>query len=144
MKQYHTLALKELLAQRVTSVLILLAIILSTMMTAVIGQSIGILSAMRQQQAIAIGGNRHAGFVQMTAQQLETLQNDPRLSFAGSSVVVGSAQLDNTLILGLSEFHEDVRTVYPSISAVKEGRLPAAPMAVSYTHLTAADDRAIV
>ncbi len=131
MKQYHTLALKELLAQRVTSVLILLAIILSTMMTAVIGQSIGILSAMRQQQAIAIGGNRHAGFVQMTAQQLETLQNDPRLSFAGSSVVVGSAQLDNTLILGLSEFHEDVRTVYPSISAVKEGRLPAAPMEIA-------------
>ena len=55
MKQYHTLALKELLAQRVTSVLILLAILLSTMMTAVIGQSFGILSAMRQQQAIAIG-----------------------------------------------------------------------------------------
>ena len=131
MKQYHTLALKELLAQRVTSVLILLAILLSTMMTAVIGQSIGILSAMRQQQAIAIGGNRHAGFVQMDEEQLTVLKNDPRLSFVGSSVVVGSAQLDNTLILGLSEFHEDVRTVYPSISAVKEGRLPAAPMEIA-------------
>ena len=103
MKQYHTLALKELLAQRVTSVLILLAILLSTMMTAVIGQSIGILSAMRQQQAIAIGGNRHTGFVQMDEEQLTVLKNDPRLSFVGSSVVVGSAQLDNTLILGLSE-----------------------------------------
>ena len=102
MKQYHTLALKELLAQRVTSVLILLAILLSTMMTAVIGQSIGILSAMRQQQAIAIGGNRHAGFVQMNEEQLTVLENDPRLSFVGSSVVVGSVHLDNTLILGLS------------------------------------------
>ena len=130
MKQYHTLALKELLAQRVTSVLILLAILLSTMMTAVIGQSFGILSAMRQQQAIAIGGNRHVSFVQMDEEQLTVLENDPRLSFVGSSVVVGSTQLDNTLILGLSEFHEDVRAVYPSISAIKEGRLPEAPMEI--------------
>ena len=131
MKQYQTLALKELLAQRLTSVLILLAIILSTMMTAVIGQSLGVLSAMRQQQAIAIGGNRHAGFVQMDREQLETLKGDPRLSFVGSYVVLGSVQLDNTLILGLSEFQEDVGTAYPAISAVKKGRLPEAPMEVA-------------
>lgn len=128
MKRYHTLALKELLAQRVTSALILLAIILSTMMTAVIGQSMGVLSAMRQQQAIAIGGNRHAGFTQMNKEQLEKLKNDPRLSFVGDFVVLGSARLDNKLILGLSQFQEDVSAVYPSISAIKEGRLPQAPM----------------
>ena len=131
MRRYHTLALKELLAQRVTSVLILLAIVLSTMMTAVIGQSAGVLSTMRQQQAFAIGGKRHAGFVQMNGEQLETLRNDPRLSFVGSSVVLGSVRLENTLILGLSEFQEDVRTVYPSISAVREGRLPEAPMEIA-------------
>ena len=128
MRHYHTLALKELLAQRVTSVLILLAIVLSTMMTAVVGQSMGVLSAMRQQQAIAIGGNRHAGFVQMNEEQLETLRQDPRLSFVGAYVVLGSVQLDNTLILGLSEFQEDVSALYPSISVLKEGRLPQAPM----------------
>ncbi len=131
MKHYCTLAWKELLAQRVTSVLILLAIIVSTMMTAVIGQSAGVLAAMRQQQAIAIGGNRHAGFVQMNGEQLETLKNDPRLSFVGSYIVLGSVRLDNTLNLGLSEFQEDVRAVYPSISAVKEGRLPEAPMEIA-------------
>jgi len=38
MKHYSALARKELLAQRITSVLILLAIVLSTMMTAAIGQ----------------------------------------------------------------------------------------------------------
>ena len=76
MKSYRTLALRELLAQRVTSVLILLAILLSTTMTAVIGQSAGVLAAMRQQQAIAIGGNRHAGFVQMTAEQVDALEQD--------------------------------------------------------------------
>ena len=128
MRRYRTLARKELLAQRVTSMLIFLAIVLSTMMTTVIGQSMGVLSAMRQQQAISIGGNRHAGFVQMDRQQVEVLEGDPRLSFVGTYVVLGSMKLDNTLILGLSEFQEDVSAVYPSNSAVKEGRLPEAPM----------------
>ena len=53
MRSYRSLAKKELLAQPVTSALILLAVILSTMMTAVIGQSAGVLSAMRLQQAVA-------------------------------------------------------------------------------------------
>lgn len=128
MRHYRTLARKELLAQRVTSMLIFLAIVLSTMMTAVIGQSMGVLSAMRQQQAISIGGNRHANFVQMDRRQVEVLEGDPRLSFVGTYVVLGSMKLDNTLILGLSEFQEDVSAVYPSNSAVKEGRLPEAPM----------------
>lgn len=131
MKRYSALAWRELLAQRVTSVLILLAIVLSTMMTAVIGQSAGVLSAMRQQQAIAIGGDRHAGLVQMDREQLAALQSDPRLSFVGSYVVLGSMRLDNTLLLGLSEFQEDVSAIYPSISAIKEGRLPQAPMEVA-------------
>lgn len=131
MKRYSALAWRELLAQRVTSVLILLAIVLSTMMTAAIGQSAGVLSAMRQQQAIAIGGDRHAGLVQMDREQLAALQSDPRLSFVGSFVVLGNAKLDNTLSLGLSEFQEDVKAVYPSISAIKEGRLPQAPMEIA-------------
>lgn len=33
MKSYRTLALKELLSQKVTSILILIAVVLSTMMT---------------------------------------------------------------------------------------------------------------
>lgn len=131
MKRYYVLALKELLTQRVTSILILLAIVLSTMMTAVIGQSMGVLSAMRQQQAIAIGGDRHAGFVQMNEEQVEILKQDPRLSFAGTYTVLGNMRLDNTLNLGLSEFQEDVRKIYPSLSAIKEGRLPRAPMEIA-------------
>ena len=49
----------------------------------------------------------------------------------GSFVVLGNAKLDNTLSLGLSEFQEDVKAVYPSISAIKEGRLPQAPMEIA-------------
>ena len=45
MKHYHTLALRELFAQKMTSFLILTAIVLSTMMTAAVGQSAGVLAA---------------------------------------------------------------------------------------------------
>lgn len=51
MKSYLSLAWKELKAQKVTSFLILIAIVLSTIMTTVVGQSIGILQAMRVNQA---------------------------------------------------------------------------------------------
>ena len=70
MKSYRALAIKELFAQRVTSVLVLIAVILSTMMTTIVGQSLGVLTAMREQQAIALGGNRYATFLQMDADQL--------------------------------------------------------------------------
>ena len=40
MKSYRTLALKELLSQKVTSILILIAVVLSTMMTTIVGWSI--------------------------------------------------------------------------------------------------------
>ena len=54
MKSYLSLAWKELKAQKVTSILILIAIILSTVMTTVVGQSIGILQAMRINQAATV------------------------------------------------------------------------------------------
>ena len=51
MKSYLALAWKELKAQKITAVLILIAVIMSTIMTTVIGQSIGTLQSMRIQQA---------------------------------------------------------------------------------------------
>jgi len=97
MKSYRTLALKETGAQKITSILILTAIILSTMMTAVIGQSAGVLSAMRQQQAITLGGNRYATFLQMNQEQVAALQNDQRLSFVGEYVTLGTTELNPSL-----------------------------------------------
>ena len=60
MKSYHALARRELKAQRITAVLILIAVILSTMMTTVAGQSLGILNAMRTRQAAQLNGDRYA------------------------------------------------------------------------------------
>ena len=87
MKSYRTFVIKELKAQRMTSVLLLFAVILSTMMTAVIGQSAGVLAAMRQKQAIAIGGDRYVTFVKMEKEKTELLKKDPRLSLDRKSVV---------------------------------------------------------
>ncbi len=101
MKSYRTLALKELLSQKVTSILILIAVVLSTMMTTIVGQSIGVLSAMREQQAIAIGGNRYATFLQMNADQLHALEQDERLSYVGKSIYMGSLELSPSLAIAI-------------------------------------------
>ncbi len=131
MKSYYALALKEIKAQKTTSILILLALILSTMMTAVIGQSAGVLSAMRQQQAITLGGNRYLTFVQMDQEQVAAIRNDPRLSFVGEYITLGSAEINSSLTLGLNEYHEDVAAVYPSHAKLKKGRLPDAPLEIA-------------
>lgn len=131
MKSYRTLALKELLSQKVTSILILIAVVLSTMMTTIVGQSIGVLSAMREQQAIAIGGNRYATFLQMNADQLHALEQDERLSYVGKSIYMGSLELSPSLTLGLMEYLDDPAAIYPSSTSVEEGRLPEAPMEIA-------------
>ncbi len=143
MKSYRIFALKELLAQRVTSVLLLIAVILSTVMTSVVGQSAGILSAMRQRQAISLGGDRYATFVQMSGEDVEILKGDSRLSFVGEYVTLGTAELNASLKLGLNEYQEDVAKVYPARARVKEGRLPKEPMEIAlpedvlgYLHFT--------
>ena len=61
MKNYRTLALRELFAQKMTSLLILTAIILSTMMTAAVGQSAGVLAAMRRPVRHLCTTHRGAG-----------------------------------------------------------------------------------
>ena len=131
MKTYRALAYKELLASKITSVLILIAVILSTMMTTAIGQSLGILSAMRDQQAIALNGNRYATFVQMDQAQVDKIRADPRISYAGVSVSVGTVELNRILTLGLNEYWGDSLSAYPSLSQVEEGRLPERPMEIA-------------
>ena len=49
MRSYHVLAWREIMGQKVVSVLILTAVILSTVMTTAVGQSVGVLAAMRRQ-----------------------------------------------------------------------------------------------
>lgn len=125
MKSYRTLAWKELWAQKVTSVLILIAVVLSTMMTTVIGQSIGILSAMQQSQAINLNGNRYVTLHQMTEEQASKLSADSRLSYAESVITIGRAYIKNSKIsVLLREYMGNALSAYPSDSQLESGKLP--------------------
>ena len=122
MKSYLSLAWKELKTQRVTSILILLAIILSTVMTTVVGQSIGILQSMRINQAASLNGDRYVTFHQLSEEQTQYLSEDTRLTSVGS---LGNAALQNSgLTLYLREYCGNALDAYPAISEIKEGRLP--------------------
>lgn len=125
MKSYLSLARKELEAQRVTSILILIAVILSTVMTTVVGQSIGILQSMRVSQAASLNGDRYVTFHQLSQEQVQYLSEDNRLIDTGSLINVGYTDLKNSgLTLYLREYCRDALNAYPSISTVKEGHLP--------------------
>lgn len=125
MRSYRTLAWKELWAQRVTSVLILSAVVLSTMMTTIIGQSIGILSAMQQSQAINLNGNRYATLHQMTEEQASKLSKDSRLSYAERFISIGRADISNSKIsVLLREYMGNALSAYPSDSELEGGKLP--------------------
>lgn len=125
MKSYLTLAWKELKAQKTTAILILAAVILSTIMTTVSGQSIGILQSMRVEQAAGLNGNRYATFHQLSREQAQALHEDTRLYDVGDLIFVGSMPLGNSsLSLYLREYHGNALAMYPAISAIKKGRLP--------------------
>ena len=128
MKSYLTLALKEVISQKLTSFLILIAVILSTMMTTAAGQSVGVLSAMRQQQAVAIGGDRYATFVQLTEEKAQILENDSRLSYTSRFVPLGDHKLNDQLSLDLAEYWDGGVAIRPAYSRLVKGRLPEAPM----------------
>jgi len=125
MKSFRTLAWKELRTQKITASLILIAIILSTTMTTVIGQSIGIVNAMHQSQAINLNGNRYATFHQMTKEQANILSEDNHLSYAESTISIGTAAIaDSKVSILLREYVGNALSAYPSESQLENGRLP--------------------
>lgn len=125
MKSYLKLAWKELKAQRVTAVLIFIAVVMSSVMTTVVGRSIGILQAMRIEQAEGLNGSRYATFHQLSKEQARQLHEDARLYDVGDWLYVGNLELpDSGLTLALREYHDDALERYKNIGQVMEGRLP--------------------
>ncbi len=137
MKHYLGLALRELLAQKIIAALLLIAVVLSTMLTTAVGQSAGLLAVMREQQAITIGGNRYASFVQLNAEQLAVLQQDERLSYVGVYVPVGTMQLNDLLTLSLAEYWDGTASsAVPAYSKLQAGRLPEDPFEIALSEET--------
>lgn len=132
MKSYLSFAFRELKAQKVTAVLILTAVILSSTMTAAIGQSLGILQTMRTEQAASLNGDRYATFHQLTKEQTQRLHSDSRLCDVGSLITVGHTELKNSsLTLFAREYLDDALDAYEAVGKVKEGRLPARPFEIA-------------
>ena len=125
MKSYLALTWKELKTQKITATLILIAVIMSTIITTVVGQSIGILQSMRIEQAASLNGNRYVTFHQLSSEQAQKLHEDDRVYDVGDTVFVGSTTLGNSsLNLYLREYHDNALAMYPAISKIKEGHLP--------------------
>lgn len=132
MKSYLSLAVKELKAQKVMAFLILIAVILSCSMTTAIGQSLGILQAMRIEQAASLNGDRYATFHQIGEEQVRQLKENDRLYDVGSLINVGNTEIAGSgLTLFVREYLGDALDAYPSIGKVKEGRLPVSPMEIA-------------
>lgn len=125
MRTYLSLSWKELKVQKVTSVLILIAVILSSAATTAMGQSIGILNTLRIKQASGLNGDRYATFHQLTQEQDELLHSDTRLKDVGSVIYLGNVELkDSSLTLFLREYQGEALRAYPSVGTIKEGRIP--------------------
>lgn len=132
MKSYLSLAVKEIKAQKVMAVLILIAVVLSCSMTTAIGQSLGILQTMRIEQAASLNGDRYATFHQIREEQVRQLKEDDRLYDVGSLINVGNTEIAGSgLTLFVREYLGDALDAYPSIGKVKEGRLPVSPMEIA-------------
>jgi len=119
MKSYLALTWKELKTQKITATLILIAVIMSTIITTVVGQSIGILQSMRIEQAASLNGNRYVTFHQLSREQAQKLHEDDRVYDVGDTVFVGSTTLGNSsLNLYLREYHDNALAMYPAISKI--------------------------
>ena len=128
MKSYRALAWKELYAQKVTSILILAAVILSTMMTTAVGQSIGILSAMRINQAAGLNGNRYATLHQLTEAQADEICKDPRFSYGEKYTSAGVSDIPGSKIsILLREFLGNSASAYKNDTTLEQGTLPLEP-----------------
>lgn len=125
MKNYQSFAWKELWTQKIMSVLILLAVILSSMMTTAVGQSIGTLNAMRKQQAAYLNGNRYATVHQLTNEEANSIMSDNRLDYAEKMINIGVSDIDDgQLRIILREYHGNALSAYESISQLESGNLP--------------------
>lgn len=127
MKTIFSYGVKELKGTKLTSILIVIAIILSTMMTTAIGQSIGVLEAMRIQQVSHLNGNRHFTFQNLTKEQAREIytnenQDFEQMNYWGS---LGFFEPENkALSVMLMEFQNNDSSVYQSDIRLKEGKIP--------------------
>ncbi|EQG23865.1 ftsX-like permease family protein [Clostridioides difficile DA00065] len=104
---------------------IIIAIVLSTIMTTVVGQSIGILQNLRIEQARSFNGDRHVSFHQLTKNQVDDIKKDDRVYQAGTSITLGSSKIkDSGISVLVKEYDKTGLSNYPKLMKLKSGNLP--------------------
>ncbi|EQE65475.1 ftsX-like permease family protein [Clostridioides difficile CD46] len=104
---------------------IIIAIVLSTIMTTVVGQSIGILQNLRIEQARSFNGDRHVSFHQLTKNQVDDIRKDDRVYQAGTSITIGSSKIkDSGISVLVKEYDKTGLSNYPKLMKLKSGHLP--------------------
>ncbi|HBG8548447.1 TPA: ABC transporter permease [Clostridioides difficile] len=125
MKNYLSLSIKELKSQKLMTTFIIIAIVLSTIMTTVVGQSIGILQNLRIEQARSFNGDRHVSFHQLTKNQVDDIKKDDRVYQAGTSITLGSSKIkDSGISVLVKEYDKTGLSNYPKLMKLKSGNLP--------------------
>ncbi|EGT2202957.1 ABC transporter permease [Clostridioides difficile] len=125
MKNYLSLSIKELKSQKLMTTFIIIAIVLSTIMTTVVGQSIGILQNLRIEQARSFNGDRHVSFHQLTKNQVDDIKKDDRVYQAGASITLGSSKIkDSGISVLVKEYDKTGLSNYPKLMKLKSGNLP--------------------
>ncbi|HBF4427548.1 TPA: ABC transporter permease [Clostridioides difficile] len=125
MKNYLSLSIKELKSQKLMTTFIIIAIVLSTIMTTVVGQSIGILQNLRIEQARSFNGDRHVSFHQLTKNQVDDIRKDDRVYQAGTSITIGSSKIkDSGISVLVKEYDKTGLSNYPKLMKLKSGHLP--------------------
>ncbi|EGT5042078.1 ABC transporter permease [Clostridioides difficile] len=125
MKNYLSLSIKELKSQKLMTTFIIIAIVLSTIMTTVVGRSIGILQNLRIEQARSFNGDRHVSFHQLTKNQVDDIRKDDRVYQAGTSITIGSSKIkDSGISVLVKEYDKTGLSNYPKLMKLKSGHLP--------------------
>ncbi|HBF8597455.1 TPA: ABC transporter permease [Clostridioides difficile] len=125
MKNYLSLSIKELKSQKFMTTFIIIAIVLSTIMTTVVGQSIGILQNLRIEQARSFNGDRHVSFHQLTKNQVDDIKKDDRVYQADTSITIGSSKIkDSGISVLVKEYDKTGLSNYPKLMKLKSGHLP--------------------
>lgn len=125
MKNYLSLSIKELKSQKLMTTFIIIAIVLSTIMTTVVGQSIGILQNLRIEQARSFNGDRHVSFHQLTKNQVDDIKKDDRVYQAGTSITIDSSKIkDSGISVLVKEYDKTGLSNYPKLMKLKSGHLP--------------------
>lgn len=107
-----------------SSLLVILAIVIATMMLTVLGQAIGLVQDFRVDQASQLNGNRYATFHDLTKEEAIEISKNPEFSYSGVSSNLGDVLTPtSSLSIILYEFFNHASSIY-TWSEITEGQLP--------------------